>query len=208
MNRKRLEVKTNYPRNLSYLIQYLREELSKNNDPVFKNTYDEIMMTYCNTVLSKVAPYRNPKTDLEIKLGHMPVSHLKTLNTRMVRNSNAEKDLDIINLFKDTNDSSDTQWDNDQKSQYIESIMISGINQYFIIFDQDPEDYFEKELRYIIIDGNKRANVINEFYNGGLTLSGLKNFKLFNGLTVSDIPQEFLDHSFNSVQITTIVAHE
>lgn len=75
---------------------------------------------------------------------------------------------DIISFYNETR--FQKKWDNNKKSLYIESLLLSYPLRSFI--------FVESNEGYLIVDGNERINSIIEFINGDLLLNVKKISKL------------------------------
>lgn len=112
-------------------------------------------------------PYDPTQVDIDIRQRH---SSIYGLNDKVTSG----------NLILERNFGTDHRWTDDQKSRFIESLILN--------FPVPP--FYAQETRegkWIIMDGLKRANTIREFFGNDLKLQGLKALSHLNGKTFDDL---------------------
>lgn len=88
-------------------------------------------------------------------------------------------------------------WNNTQKSQFIESIILN--------FPLPPIYLNEtKEAKYIVIDGLQRSTAIQQFYFGEFALVGIEALPKYNGLKFKEL-SETLQSKFEDKKLTVFV---
>lgn len=88
-------------------------------------------------------------------------------------------------------------WNNIQKSQFIESILLN--------FPLPPIFLNEtKDAQYIVIDGLQRTTALRQFYSGEFTLNGIEALPKYNGLKFKELP-EILQSKFEDKKLTVFV---
>ena len=129
-------------------------------------------------------PYDPAYTDIEI--GEDPFSIFEYLR---------QLDKERINIQPDFQ--RNQIWNDFQKSQFIESIILN-----FPL----PPIYLNqtRDNKYIVIDGLQRTTALNDFYKGKYPLSGIKALPKFNGLYFKDL-QETLQSKFENKKLTVFV---
>lgn len=74
-------------------------------------------------------------------------------------------------------------WHPDQKSQFIESIILNiPLPPIYL--------YQDNKGKYILVDGLQRTTTIRDFYNNSFELSGLRALPIFNGLYFNQIKED------------------
>lgn len=129
-------------------------------------------------------PYDPAYTDIEI--GEEPYSVFEYLR---------QLDKERINIQPDFQ--RNQIWNNFQKSQFIESIILN-----FPL----PPIYLNqtKENKFIVIDGLQRTTALRDFYNGVYPLSGIRALPKYNDLYFKDLP-EMLQSKFEDKKLTVFV---
>ncbi len=88
-------------------------------------------------------------------------------------------------------------WNNIQKSQFIESIILN--------FPLPPIYLNERiDAKYIVIDGLQRSTALQQFYLGGFALVGIEALPKYNGLKFKELP-ETLQSKFEDKKLTVFV---
>jgi len=73
-------------------------------------------------------------------------------------------------------------WDDTEKSRFIESILLRLPTPAFYFLEQDDNSW-------AVIDGGKRMGALKDFILGGLRLKGLEFFQQYENLRFSELPR-------------------
>jgi uncharacterized protein with ParB-like and HNH nuclease domain len=121
--------------------------------------------------LVKAYPYDPTKTDIDIQEKPMSIYQFMRL-------------YDQKRLIIDPEYQRNLVWKLEQKSRFIESIILS--------FPLPPFYVNQKvDSRYIIIDGLQRTTTLHQFVNGEFILTGLKTLNNLNNKKFSDLPNAY-----------------
>ncbi len=119
----------------------------------------------------KPYPYDPTKNDIDIQEKHMSIYQFMRL-------------YDQARLIIDPEYQRNLVWKPEQKSRFIESILLS-----FPL----PPFYVNQQIdgRYIIIDGLQRTTTLYQFVTGEFALTGLKALKGINALKFKELPSGY-----------------
>ncbi len=119
----------------------------------------------------KPYPYDPTKTDIDIQEKPMSIYQFMRL-------------YDQQRLIIDPEYQRNLVWKPEQKSRFIESIILS-----FPL----PPFYVNQRVdsRYIIVDGLQRTTTLHQFVNGEIALTGLKTLNNLNGNFFKDLPDAY-----------------
>lgn len=100
-------------------------------------------------------------------------------------------------------------WDEDEKSKFIESLMLGLPIPYIFVADISGSDDL---ARLEIIDGTQRIRTLAKFINNELTLQNLKKLEHLNGFTFKDLPlprqRRFNRTTIRMIQLTEAADEE
>ena len=129
-------------------------------------------------------PYDPAYTDIEI--GEDPFSIFEYLRQLDKKRIDIQPDFQRNQI-----------WNDAQKSQFIESIILN-----FPL----PPIYLNqtRDNKYIVIDGLQRTTALNDFYKGRYPLSGIKALPRYNTQYYKDLP-ETLQSKFENKKLTVFI---
>lgn len=178
-------------------------------DVISKNNKDNDFMSLCKDYLKRNGVVIVSLDDeIEDSVGEEEVNqHIKPYDTKLIDISPKPLSLDMI-ISRLENDEIDLMpdfqrksglWDNKQKSQLIESLILR-IPLPAFYFDGSSNDM------WIVIDGLQRLTAIKEFFvDQTLILSDLEFLKDLNNLKYDDLPRSYVRRMKETQIITYII---
>ena len=150
--------------------------LTKNDVDAIKEDVDVIKTDADTEIIDKgdwvkPYPYDPSKNDIDIQEKPMSIYQFMRL-------------YDQQRLIIDPEYQRNLVWKPEQKSRFIESILLSFPLPPFYVNQQ-------VDSRYIIIDGLQRTTTLHQFVNGQFALTGLKALKEINGDKFKDLPSGY-----------------
>jgi hypothetical protein len=144
-----------------YLTNYVSDIIER-DDQTFEQDKGDLVKSY---------PYDPTKNDIDIQERAMSIYQFMRL-------------YDQQRLIIDPEYQRNLVWKQEQKSRFIESILLSFPLPPFYVNQQ-------VDSRYIIIDGLQRTTTLHQFVNGEFALTGLKALKNINDKRFKDLPSGY-----------------